>query len=329
MAAILEALMRNGSRTAIICLICACFMDQNPAARSSVSPKNSILNLYDAFGYQKHGTILDWGFSALIRYNGRTILFDTGNNADKFAHNVKALGVDLKQVDIAVLSHRHVDHISGFDYMLKVKPSVKAYLPADPDLGAPMHFTFSHDSKESLTGLQPEQLYFGGQTSSMEYHPGARFHADSAEFVSASREISAGAYLIVTRSVMMGDFNAYPPNEPGHPDLAGFPELSLALKSENGIVLITGCSHSKVEAIVRATKDYLGGNIDLVEGGFHLLPYDATYITNIAHLMKDDLGVRRVAPAHCTGNLAFKILREIYGENYNYAGLESEVVFSH
>jgi metal-dependent hydrolase (beta-lactamase superfamily II) len=36
-----------------------------------------------------------------------------------------------------------------------------------------------------------------------------------------------------------------------------------------------------------------------------------------------------VAPAHCTGNLAFKILRDVYGENYNYAGVESEVIFPH
>src|SRR5215468_12404042 len=79
---------------------------QHPAFRSSASEQNSILNLYDAFGYQKHGTVLDWGFSALVHYNGKVILFDTGNNAENFEHNVKALGVDLNQVDIAVLSHR-------------------------------------------------------------------------------------------------------------------------------------------------------------------------------------------------------------------------------
>jgi 7,8-dihydropterin-6-yl-methyl-4-(beta-D-ribofuranosyl)aminobenzene 5'-phosphate synthase len=135
-------------------------------------------------------------------------------------------------------------------------------------------------------------------------------------------------YLIVTQSVMMGDFSAYPPHEPGHPDMQGFLELSLALKTEKGIVLITGCSHSKVEEIVRATKKFLGGDIELVEGGFHLFPYDGAYITSIAKIMKDELGVRRVAPAHCTGNLAFKIFREMYGENYSYAGVESEVRFS-
>jgi 7,8-dihydropterin-6-yl-methyl-4-(beta-D-ribofuranosyl)aminobenzene 5'-phosphate synthase len=323
--------MRNPPRMAALLLIfCPLFiLAQNPSAQPPAAVPNSILNLYDAFGYQKRGTVLDWGFSALIRYNGKIILFDTGNNADGFEHNVKALGVDLTQVDLAVLSHRHTDHISGFDYMLKVKPTVKAYLPADSALGAPSHLTFSKDTKESLAGLPPEQLYFGGRVNSIDYKPGDRFHGANTEFVPASREIAPGIYFIVTRSVMMGDFSAYPPSEPGHPDLAGFPEISLALKTEKGIVLITGCSHSKVEEIVRAAKQFTGGNIDLVEGGFHLFPYDATYITNIAHLMKDDLGVRRVAPAHCTGNLAFKVFRDLYGENYDYAGVESEVFFSH
>src|SRR5689334_9577601 len=81
-------------------------LGQNPApqsaAKAATTDQNSILNLYDAFGYQKRGTVLDWGFSALVRYNGKTILFDTGNNADKFKHNVKAMSVDLKQVDIVV-----------------------------------------------------------------------------------------------------------------------------------------------------------------------------------------------------------------------------------
>lgn len=209
--------MRNTPRVAALVLICCpiFLLAQNPAAQApAASPaanQNSILNLYDAFGYQKRGTILDWGFSALVHYNGKTILFDTGNSAEGFEHNVKALGVDLNQVDIAVLSHRQYDHISGFDYMLRVKPQVKAYLPADEALGAPFRYTFSKDTKESLAGLPPEQLYFGGKTNSIDYKPGDRFHGANAEFVAASREIAPGVYLIVTQSVMMGDFSAYPP----------------------------------------------------------------------------------------------------------------------
>jgi hypothetical protein len=32
-----------------------------------------------------------------------------------------------------------------------------------------MHYTFSHGRKESLAGVLPEQLYFGGKTNSIEY----------------------------------------------------------------------------------------------------------------------------------------------------------------
>ncbi len=97
--------MRGISRAVAMLLVChpLLLLAQNPAGQLPTD-QNSILNLYDAFGYQKRGTILDWGFSALVHYNGKTILFDTGNSADKFEHNVKALGVDLNQVDIAVLS---------------------------------------------------------------------------------------------------------------------------------------------------------------------------------------------------------------------------------
>ena len=67
--------------------------------------------LYDAFG-GRPGLIRDWGFAALVEYGGKRILFDTGNNAEIFARNVRALGVDLRRLDFAVISHRHGDHTS-------------------------------------------------------------------------------------------------------------------------------------------------------------------------------------------------------------------------
>jgi 7,8-dihydropterin-6-yl-methyl-4-(beta-D-ribofuranosyl)aminobenzene 5'-phosphate synthase len=297
-------------------------------AQPAKSNENSILNLYDAFGYQKKDTVLDWGFSVLIDYNGKKILFDAGNSADKFEHNAKALGVDLKQVDIAVLSHRHADHASGFDYVLRAKPEVKAYLPADPALGAPFQFRFAKEPAEQTADLAAEQLYFGGKSQSYQYKPGSRFDHANVEYISVSKQIAPGIHLIFTRSELMGDFSAYPPAEPGHPELYGLPEISLALETSKGLVLVTGCSHSKVEEIVKAAKNQLKQNVELVVGGFHLFPYDANYISGIAHQLKDQLGVWRVAPAHCTGNLAFKLFRDLYKQDYAYAGVEAEVKFA-
>src|SRR4029077_17906672 len=75
--------------------------------------------LYDAFSDSKEMT-KGWGFSALVEHDGKRILFDSGNNAEIFEHNVKALGVDLTKIDFAVISHRHSDHATGVKYLLKV-----------------------------------------------------------------------------------------------------------------------------------------------------------------------------------------------------------------
>ena len=38
----------------------------------------------------------DWGYAALVEYGGKRILFDTGNNPEIFAQNVKAKGIDSR-----------------------------------------------------------------------------------------------------------------------------------------------------------------------------------------------------------------------------------------
>src|SRR5258708_35384605 len=90
--------------------------------------------LYDAFSDSKELT-KDWGFSALVEHDGKQILFDSGNNAEIFEHNVKLLGVDLTKIDFAVISHRHSDHATGVKYLLKVNPAGWVYGPAGGGVG--------------------------------------------------------------------------------------------------------------------------------------------------------------------------------------------------
>ena len=89
-------------RIAYCYAITAAFLLTNSFFVSAQEAKR-ITILYDAFGapstLQK-----DWGFAALVEYGGKRILFDTGNNAKIFEHNVKQLGVNLKQLDAVVIS---------------------------------------------------------------------------------------------------------------------------------------------------------------------------------------------------------------------------------
>src|SRR5262245_48178071 len=65
-----------------------------PAVTAAAESEGQITILYDAFGTDAAMT-KDWGFSALLEVAGKRILFDTGDNADIFAANVKAKDVDL------------------------------------------------------------------------------------------------------------------------------------------------------------------------------------------------------------------------------------------
>ena len=89
-----------------------------------------IINLYDAFGKDSSLT-KDFGFSCITKYQGKTILFDSGSHADIFRSNTAKLGIDLSQVDMVIVSHAHFDHLNGIDYLLEVNPKVKIYFPYD------------------------------------------------------------------------------------------------------------------------------------------------------------------------------------------------------
>jgi 7,8-dihydropterin-6-yl-methyl-4-(beta-D-ribofuranosyl)aminobenzene 5'-phosphate synthase len=269
-------------------------------AQSSVA---QITVLYDAFG-KTSAMKKDWGFAALIEYGDKRILFDTGNNAEIFAHNVTAKGVDLTKLDFAVVSHRHGDHTSGLNHLLQVNPTVKIYAPQENFgvFGAALPGTF-YRRNESLStemryydGKPPETLRFGSPW------PEGNF-----TWVTKTTEVAPGFTLILLNGTWGVDLEVK--------------ELSLAVDTPDGIVLIVGCSHPTIEKIVEAAKSATNKPIHLVLGGTHLLPANDDRIRSIASSLRDSLNVRFIAPVHCTGEPAFAILKESFADRYVYAGL--------
>jgi 7,8-dihydropterin-6-yl-methyl-4-(beta-D-ribofuranosyl)aminobenzene 5'-phosphate synthase len=292
------------------------------------------LNLFDSFGPERPGVVQAFGFSALVRYQGKTILFDAGSSADILARNAAALGVDLAEVDFAVASHSHVDHISGFDYLLKVNPKVTIYFPNDIFWGAPFDYDASGRDPSAVEALPEEERYLQGQPPKFRVNSSGRFWQASVEFVAENREVAPGVHLVATRSPFVGYFSRYP-NVKGHGQFAGegdtkfveLPELSLSLATKQGEVLVVGCSHSMVDVIAREAKAYRKREIYMIMGGFHLLPYAADEIGEIARRLQTELLVQHVAPAHCTGHLGFKLFREAFADHYHPAGLGKRIDF--
>ena len=264
--------------------------------------------LYDAFG--KTSTMRkDWGFSAYIEYGGKRILFDTGNNAEIFAHNVGAKGVDLAQLDFAVVSHRHGDHTSGLNHLLKVNPTVKIYAPQENFgvFGATLPNTFYRRNEL----LPPNMRYFDGKPpETLRF--GSPWPAGNFTWVTKTTEVAPGFHLILLNGNWGVDLEVK--------------EVALAIDTPDGIVLIVGCSHPTIEKIVEAAKSATNKPIHLVLGGTHLLPANDAQIRTTAASLRDNLNVRFIAPVHCTGEPAFAILKESFGDRYVYAGLGTTVL---
>ena len=308
--------------------------DSTARSQSAGEDEVRIVNLYDAFGSEKDGLEFDFGFSALVEYRDQTILFDAGTSADILKRNAEALGVDLSTVDYAVASHSHADHISGFDYLLEVNPDVTIYFPKDFfGGGAPIPFNVSGTDPAAVDDVPPDMRYFGGEDPHIVIHPSGRFWKANVEYVDSSVTVAPGVLLLSTRSPFIGNFSRYPnltlTGEESDSDvnLLGLPEISMRLETDRGAVLLVGCSHSTVEAIVEESLRVVDGPVGLVMGGYHLLPYTEDELEGLASRMKDDLGVQNVAPAHCTGHLAFRVLMDAYGESFLRAGLGSEIIY--
>ena len=267
---------------------------------------NRITILYDSFGHDPKLT-LDWGYAALVEYGGKRILFDTGNNAAIFEHNVKALGVDLRSIDFVVISHRHADHTSGLNYLLKVNPKVKVYVPDEPwglfARGVP------NDFYRKDPDLPAEMRYYNGKPPEI-LDAGTPWPNGNFAPISKLTEVAPGAFILPGVSTTPGTLELH--------------ELSLALRGPNGVVLIVGCSHPGVDNIVKQAQA-VDPRVNILFGGFHHIKAEDDEVARLATALHDELKVQRVAPGHCTGEPEFKALKKSYGDQYVYAGLGSVV----
>jgi 7,8-dihydropterin-6-yl-methyl-4-(beta-D-ribofuranosyl)aminobenzene 5'-phosphate synthase len=276
------------------------------ASASAKAAGDQITILYDAFGTDVTMT-KDWGFSALVEVAGKRILFDTGDNADIFAANVKAKGIDLTKLDFVVLSHRHSDHMAGLSYVLSVNPTVKIYAPKEGfgiyGSSLPSSFYRKDDS------LPPEMRYYGGKPPEVMKF-GAAWANARFELIDQTTEIAPGMTLISLIS-----------DAPGTKELK---ELSLAINTANGMVLVVGCSHPGIERIVEAATA-INPKIHLIAGGFHLVVAPDDVITKTVAALKDRFKVDNIAPGHCTGEPTFAALKNAFGDRYLYAGLGTSI----
>jgi 7,8-dihydropterin-6-yl-methyl-4-(beta-D-ribofuranosyl)aminobenzene 5'-phosphate synthase len=101
---------------------------------------------------------------------------------------------------------------------------------------------------------------------------------------------------------------------------SGIVEQALAIETSEGLVVITGCAHPGVVEMVRRAKQISEAEVYLALGGFHLGGASRQKIGRIIADLQA-LGVRRVAPCHCTGDQAIKAFADAFGAGFIQNGV--------
>jgi 7,8-dihydropterin-6-yl-methyl-4-(beta-D-ribofuranosyl)aminobenzene 5'-phosphate synthase len=100
---------------------------------------------------------------------------------------------------------------------------------------------------------------------------------------------------------------------------SGIKEQALIVDTEPGLIVMTGCAHPNVVDIARRAHEYLGKDIYLLIGGFHMLGMSDREIGDIIDRL-EKLGVQRVAPSHCTGNKAVAAFQAAWNNRFIASG---------
>ncbi len=221
------------------------------------------------------------GLSLYIETESHKILFDMGQS-DIFYENALKLGVDLKKVDIAVLSHGHYDHGGGLRKFLQVNNKAKVYLSSrafEP-----------HYNGEKYIGLDVslqdnKRLVFVDD----EYEITQDMTLYSCKKESRDWEINSGGLSTVKDGEKIPD---------------SFLHEQYLYIAENGRkVLISGCSHKGVANIINCF------DVDTVIGGFHTSKWDDESVLDLARnlsLTKCDFYT-----CHCTGVEQYEIMKNV------------------
>lgn len=227
------------------------------------------------------------GLSYLIEFDGKRILFDTGQS-NLFLINAKAMGVDLKHIDWIILSHGHFDHGDGLFFLsggrLVCHPGcfVKRYRKAD-------------------------RSYIGLENSAEELSAKFNMVTTAASYPISDKIIFLGEIPHVT------DFESKHTSfilEDGTPDFVP-DDSAIALLLDKGLFVITGCGHAGIVNTTEHAKKITGTKeVYGIMGGFHLKAADRQTKETIRYLKENSIS--NVYPAHCTDDPALSLFQKSF-----------------
>ena len=242
----------------------------------------------------------DKGLSLFIRTAKHNILFDFGYRG-AFLDNARQMGIDIREVDIAVLSHSHDDHCNGIADFLAANEKAKVYLQRSA-------FDGIYESIDT-----PTPAYVGVDPA-LRDHP-RLVPVDGSMVIDDELALFSGVKPVgITAGMFRREGDALIPDDFRH-------EQYLVIREGGKRTLITGCSHCGIVNILgRATEAY--GGVDVLLGGYHMIAYDldkAADRKTVANIGRDLLRHGAMCyTCHCTGTRGYQLLKTVMGDRLGY-----------
>ncbi len=244
--------------------------------------------------------IAEHGLSLYIETGNKRILFDMGQT-DTFAKNAEVLGIDLEEVDFAVLSHGHYDHGGGLGTFLAINEKAPVYLS---------RYAFGDYFSAKYIGLDKSLA----KEKRLCFVPDYLKICDGIELFSCNdfiAEYKAEPYGLTAEidGVRTDDDFRH--------------EQYLVITEKGRRTLISGCSHKGVLNAMHWLEP------DVFVGGFHFMKLDPDAEERETLDKAAEVLSGRNIPyytCHCTGTEQYKYLKDKITElHYISCGMQIEI----
>lgn len=232
------------------------------------------------------------GLSVYADCGDVSFLCDMGLTAG-YRENALLMGVDLQSVDFAVVSHGHNDHTGGLEDFLHSYANVPVYLSGD--VMVHRYYSTRHGAKRDISTQQSLVTDFNSRLLT----------------INESRRVSENIAIVKCEcnyySVPQG--NRFLMKDDGRDDFSH--ELSIAVKTDAGLVIISSCSHCGVMNIIESCRQFTKEDrVVAFIGGLHFVDGDwtddevAQFVDDIEHYTPET----KFYVGHCTGDKAKRLL---------------------
>lgn len=250
--------------------------------------------------------VCEHGFSVFIEFDGMQILFDTGQSGI-FLENAWKLGIKPEEADYVILSHGHYDHTGGVPALVNKMKKPTSFYVGNGFFEPKYKKTEENNYKYNGNPFTKEQLEY--ENSPVQWNIVKENVTWLTEKMVLFKNFERrNSYETVNPKFFLKTEDEY------RQDLFA-EEIALGLVTEEGLVLIVGCSHVGIVNIVEHVKEEAHLPICAVLGGTHLVEAGEERLRQTVERLRT-YGIGTIAVSHCTGEKGMELLRKEFSDGF-------------